>query len=103
MPIGGARPGAGRKKGAPNKATADVKALAGKYADAAMKELGRLATKAESEQARVAAIKELLDRAFGKSKQAVEFEGALTGALTVTYVTNSKAPAAEPSAEDYET
>jgi len=61
----------GRQKGTPNKATADVKALARKYTDAAIKELARLSTKAESEAARVAAIKELLDRAYGKSPQAV--------------------------------
>jgi hypothetical protein len=48
----------GRRKGVPNKVTADVKALAGKYAPAAMADLGRLAIAAESEQARVAAIKE---------------------------------------------
>lgn len=64
--------GQGRPKGAGNKATADVKALAGKYTDAAMAELGRLATKADSETARVAAIKELLDRAFGKAPVSVD-------------------------------
>lgn len=63
--------GQGRPKGARNKATADVKALAGKYAPAAMKELARLSTEAESEPARVAACKELLDRAYGKSPQAI--------------------------------
>ena len=61
----------GRKKGVPNKATADVRALAGQYAPEAIKELGRLATGAESEAARVSAIKELLDRAYGKSTQAI--------------------------------
>lgn len=78
--------GRGRPKGALNKATADVKALAGKYTPAAIKELARLATGAESEAARVAAIKELLDRAHGKSMQqlgdgdgnAVDWVGLLT-------------------------
>lgn len=68
----GSQPGerrGGRQKGTPNKATADVKALAQKHAPAAITELARLATKAESEAARVSAIKELLDRAYGKSKQ----------------------------------
>lgn len=69
MAVGGARPGAGRKPGVPNKATADIKALAQKYTDKAMKELARLAVEAESEQARVSAIKELLDRGYGKSTQ----------------------------------
>ena len=57
----------GRKAGTPNKATADVKALAQSYAPEAIKELARLATSAQSEQARVAAIKEILDRAYGKA------------------------------------
>lgn len=67
--------GKGRPKGARNKATAEVKALASKHGPAAIKELSRLATHAESEAARVSAIKELLDRAYGKSVQAVEHSG----------------------------
>lgn len=59
----------GRQKGTPNKATADIKALAQKHVATAMTELARLATSAESEAARVAAIKELFDRGFGKSRQ----------------------------------
>lgn len=59
----------GRAKGTPNKATADIRALAQVHAKSAMTELARLATSAESEAARVAAIKELFDRGFGKSKQ----------------------------------
>jgi hypothetical protein len=59
----------GRKKGVPNKVTADIKVLARQYTDAAMAELGRLAIQAESEQARVAAIKELFDRGYGKATQ----------------------------------
>lgn len=62
----------GRAKGTPNKATADIKALAQLHAETAMVELARLATMAESEAARVAAIKELFDRGFGKAKQTVD-------------------------------
>lgn len=65
----------GRQKGTPNKITADVRALASQYSDAAIQELARLSTKAESETARVSAIKELLDRAYGKPSQAVEHSG----------------------------
>lgn len=61
----------GRAKGTPNKATADIKALAQAYAPAAMKELARLSVLAESEPARVAAIKELFDRGFGKARQPI--------------------------------
>lgn len=65
----------GRTKGTPNKTTADVKALAQQYAPAALEELARLAKEAESEAARVAAIKEILDRAYGKSRQPVDGDG----------------------------
>ncbi len=61
----------GRAKGTPNKATADIRALAQVHAPTAMKELARLATQAESEAARVAAIKELFDRGFGKARQPI--------------------------------
>jgi hypothetical protein len=70
--------GQGRPKGSPNKATADVKALASVYTKAAITALARLAGLvdegegiAESEQAQVSALKELLDRAHGKPAQTV--------------------------------
>lgn len=65
---------AGRRKGVPNKATADIKALAAVHAPAVITELARLALKAESEAARVAAGKELLDRGFGRSMQTIAAE-----------------------------
>ena len=68
-------PGAGRRKGTPNKVTKDVKALAQKYMASAIQELARLALKAENEATRVAALKELLDRACGKAPAAVLLSG----------------------------
>jgi hypothetical protein len=59
----------GRVKGTPNHATADIKALARQYTPEVFKELARLAVEAESEPARVSAIKEILDRAYGKPTQ----------------------------------
>jgi hypothetical protein len=55
-----------------NTSIKDVKALAGKYGPEAIAELARLALHAESEQARVAACKEILDRAYGKATTTVE-------------------------------
>src|SRR5262245_58219601 len=69
---GGRRPGSGRKKGTPNKVTAEIKQLAQQYGPEAIAELARLATQAESEAARVAAIKELLDRGYGRAAQPIE-------------------------------
>ena len=71
----GARPGerrGGRKAGTLNKVTADIKALAQSYAPRAVEELAHLALTAQSEQARIAAIKEILDRAYGKSHTTAE-------------------------------
>ena len=62
----------GRTAGTPNKSTAEIRELAGQYAPAALAELARLGTHANSEQARVSACKEILDRAFGKSTQIME-------------------------------
>jgi hypothetical protein len=45
--------------------TAEVRALATGYGEAALKELARLSTEAENETARIAAIRELLRRAYG--------------------------------------
>lgn len=62
----GRTPGSGRKPNTPNKVTADVRALAQKHTSTAITELARIAAKSESDQARVAAIKELLDRGHGR-------------------------------------
>jgi hypothetical protein len=60
----------------PNKATLEIKELARAYGPEAVAELARIAglTKgipSDSEQTRVAAIKELLDRGYGKSTQPI--------------------------------
>jgi hypothetical protein len=58
----------------PNKATADIKAIAQPYGPAAIALLAEMAglapgTCAEPDAVRVAALKELLDRGFGKATQ----------------------------------
>lgn len=75
----------GRQKGTLNKSTAEVKVIAGKHGEAAIKELARLALKAESETARIQAIRELLDRAYGKAPQAITGEDG--GPMTITVYT----------------
>lgn len=67
----------GRRKGTPNRVTQEIGELARAHAPAAIKELARLAKAAESESARVSAIGMLLDRAYGKPKQAVQHSGAV--------------------------
>jgi hypothetical protein len=56
------------------KAIGELRALARAHAADAIEELARLAVKAKSETARVAAIRELLDRGFGKPAQAHAIE-----------------------------
>ena len=70
----------GRVAGTPNKATADVRALAQAYAPAAIAALARLAgltdePGAANEATRVAAMRELLDRAHGRPAQAIDLGG----------------------------
>jgi phage gp46-like protein len=94
MSRGGKREGAGRKKGIPNKSTAEIKELAQQYAPAALAELARLMKDGESEAARVSAIKEILDRAYGKSPQAITGEGgegAVKHAITISWMTEDEA------------
>lgn len=72
MAGGGSKPGerrGGRQKGTPNKATADVKALAQKHGPAAIAEAVRIMKDSESDQARMSAINCILDRAYGKATQ----------------------------------
>jgi hypothetical protein len=64
--------GAGGRKMPEKKVVAEVRELARKYADKAVEELGRLALEATSEASRLAAIKEVLDRAYGKARQTTD-------------------------------
>ena len=66
--------GQGRPKGIPNKATADIKAIAQPYGPAAIALLAEMSgiapgVRAEPDAVRVAALRELLDRGFGKATQ----------------------------------
>jgi hypothetical protein len=72
----------GRQKGTKNKATSELKTLAREHTETCLN-MARLATNAASEQARVGAIKELLDRGWGKPKQDVEHSGPEDGSIPV--------------------
>lgn len=72
MARGGARPGAGRKPGIPNRVTADIKGLAQSHGPEAIARLVEIFQSADTPPAaQVAAIKELLDRGFGKAAQPI--------------------------------
>jgi len=54
------------------KVLGEVQELARLHAPSAITELARLALRARSETARIAAIRELLDRGYGRPRQAME-------------------------------
>ena len=71
---GGKRDGAGRPPGAVNKATADAKArlsqLARQHTGVAFEALVNIAENGQTEGARITAACAILDRAFGKPREA---------------------------------
>lgn len=84
---GGKRPGAGRPRGAQNRATKEQKGtlqeLARSHTETALKTLVEVARKGESDAARVSAANALLDRAYGKPSQAVEVAGPQGGPIPI--------------------
>ena len=56
----------GRKPGVPNKATRELKELAQPYAPEAIRTLRQIMEHGETEAARVAASREILDRGYGR-------------------------------------
>lgn len=81
---GGARVGAGRKKGVPNHATSEVKALAQAYTEAALKVLASIMKdKGAGEAARVSAANSLLDRAHGRARQSLDMDATVQTSVSV--------------------
>ena len=71
-PIGGARPGAGRPKGVLNKITRPIKELAGSHTEESINTLVYLRDYSKNDQVRLAATRELLDRAHGRPRQEID-------------------------------
>jgi hypothetical protein len=61
----------GRTKGTPNKSTSEIKALAQAHGAEAIKALVAIMQTGESDATKVAAIRELLDRGYGKATQPI--------------------------------
>lgn len=72
---GGKRSGAGRPAGSPNRATVDQKAklsqLAKKYSRTAFETLVEISEKGKTDSARIAASIAILDRGYGKPREAM--------------------------------
>lgn len=67
----GRKTGGGSRKGRPNKASADIRALAQRYTAEALATLAQIMRTGQAEQARVAAANILLDRGHGKAPQSI--------------------------------
>lgn len=93
MPVGGARPGAGRPKGRRNNATLEQKStlqdLARRHTAEALKTLVQVATMGESETARVSAAIAILDRGYGRPAQAVQHTGPNNGPILTADLTKA--------------
>jgi hypothetical protein len=72
---GGSRPGAGRPKGRRDAKTLEIQAAAKEYAGDALAALAEVALNGKSEGARVSAASALLDRGYGRPRQAIEHTG----------------------------
>lgn len=83
---GGRRPGAGRPPGRQNRATlaqkGTLEALARSYGPAALRALADIAANSESPAARVAAATAILDRGYGKPRQAADLKPEHPGDAT---------------------
>ena len=89
---GGARPGAGRKPGKLSAAKRELKELAREHVPAMLKALVQIAKESDSDAARVSAIKEVIDRAYGKAPQALTGEdgGPVKQVLEVVWAASSE-------------
>ena len=96
----GSKPGerrGGRKKGVPNKATAEIKSFAQKYGEEAINGLVKIMRSSESDQAKVSAAREILDRAYGKASQPLSGDAENPVQQIIEIVTG--VPRSEPDAD----
>ena len=92
----------GRKAGTPNKATAEIKAIAQEYGPQAIAVLVEIVNDKEAPHAsRVAAADKLLDRGYGKARQAIDLgsQGGEAHSLAFFYATNGARPSDSADAE----
>ena len=69
----------GRTAGTPNKATAEIKSIAGVHSAETIEILINIARNADSDAAKVAACRELLDRGHGKASQHLDVNANING------------------------
>lgn len=75
LPVGGKRPGAGRKRGIPNKVVQEVRIAAKDYGPQALEVLRKIMLDENAPaSARCTAALGLLDRAYGKARQPIDLD-----------------------------
>lgn len=84
--LGGKRPGAGRPKGRKDAKTLEIEAAAKLYAGDALKALWHVCMHGKNESARVSAAVSLLDRGYGRPRQALEHTGLNGGPLEIKVI-----------------
>jgi hypothetical protein len=82
----------GRKKGTPNRVTNEVKSLAQVHGPDIIDELYRIAKKSKADSDRVAAIKELLNRGYGRPANPIHLGGYDGGPLDITLILKAASP-----------
>lgn len=95
---GGARPGAGRPKGRKNVLTLEIESTAREFAADALHALKSVALRGKSESARVMAATALLDRGYGRPRQAIEHTGEGGGPMEIAVTHEIVDAAAVPGA-----
>ena len=93
---GGKREGAGRKKGVPNKVTVELGEAAREYTADCLEILVEIAHNGQSENARLQAVSQLLDRGHGRPKANVEINPEGAAAFSLTVSANSGTPPRAP-------
>lgn len=89
----------GRQKGTPNKSTAELRAVAQEYTEAALKTLASVMNGDDQPAAaRVSAANSILDRAYGKPTQAIVGDEDAGPAIALTLI---KTMTDEEVAEEY--
>jgi hypothetical protein len=81
-------PGSGRKKGTPNKVTSEVKLIAQQYGEEAIATLARIMRTSDNDADRTNAIKELLNRGYGRAPNPVHLAGWNGGPLGADFIKN---------------
>ena len=78
----------GRKKGTPNKSTQEIKAAAQKHGMAVINALVELMNTSGSDQVKISAGRELLDRGYGKPVAQVAHTGKDDGPIKIEDMSN---------------